>query len=105
MADPIKPGHFVAKPEGEPAFDYAGFTGSMAARIEAELNDLLVLDGLPPLPDDEEKQEVRDLRRLFVAIARGVTIHLRERNEALTVRLPLLGDPLIPVEIDTDEGP
>jgi hypothetical protein len=103
---PIKPGHYVARPPGVANYNYAGFDDSMAERIEAELNALLVLDGLPALPmnttDPNVREEIRDRRRLFVAIARGVVIHLRERHESLTV--PHTGDPTLVVEINTEES-
>ena len=62
------------------------FTGSMAEAIENELNRLLINDGLPSLPDDDS-QETRDRRRLFVAVARGVVRHLAENHTALTTNV------------------
>lgn len=53
----------------------ANFPGSMAAAIEAELHALLVADGMPGLPRDNSP-ESRDVRRLLVAIARGVVSHI-----------------------------
>jgi hypothetical protein len=102
MANQLKPGHFKAKLPGEATFDYAGFADSMAKRIEDELDDLLALDGLHGLKHGPADAEVRDRRRLFVAIARGVVIHLRENQAAFTV--PHTGDPVLAVEIATDEG-
>lgn len=55
------------------------FSGSMAAAIENELNGSLTLDGLLPLPATPA-EELRERRRLFVAIARGVVRHLRDNQ-------------------------
>jgi hypothetical protein len=82
MADPIKPGNLKL-----PVFeDYGDFANSMAKAIEDELNNLLVLDGLPALPTGPvTDREIRDRRRLFVAIARGVVRHLRDHSDAIDV--------------------
>lgn len=82
MADPIKPGN-LKLPVLE---DYGGFANSMAKAIEDELNNLLILDGLPALPTTPiTDREIRDRRRLFVAIARGVVRHLRDHSDAIDV--------------------
>ena len=60
------------------------FGNSMAAAIEKELNDRMVLDGLPALPMGSDP-EVRDRRRLFVAIARGVVGYLRDNQASILV--------------------
>jgi hypothetical protein len=60
------------------------FSGSMALAIESELNALLIGDGLPGLPSGPA-QDVRDRRRLFVAIARGVVRHLRDHQTSIVV--------------------
>jgi hypothetical protein len=85
MADLVKPGNL--KP---PALeDYGDFANSMAKAIEDELNALLSLDGLPTLPTTPiTDREIRDRRRLFVAIARGVVRHLRDHGAAIDVQLP-----------------
>jgi hypothetical protein len=82
MPDPIKPGNLKV-----PAFeDYGDFANSMAKAIEDELNALLTLDGLPTLPTTPiGDREIRDRRRLFVAIARGVVRHLRDHSDAIDV--------------------
>lgn len=82
MTTKLKPGAM-----GSPAHDGIPpeYADSMAATIEAELNRLLQADGLPRLPVDDNSQETRDRRRLFVAIARGVLRHLDERRAAITV--------------------
>ena len=76
----IRPGDLTPIP-----IDYSAWTGSMAALIEEELNRLLVLDGLPALPTDASDREVRDRRRLFVAIARAVVRHLKDQSDAIDV--------------------
>ena len=53
---------------------------TMAASIERHLNDLLTTK-LPP----DDTPEARDRRRLFAAIARGVTDHIAAHPEALRV--------------------
>lgn len=68
------------------------FANSMAAAIEKELNDQMVLDGLPPLPDDGS-QDVRDRRRLFVAIARGVVGYLKAHESSIVVNYDDNGTP------------
>jgi hypothetical protein len=65
--------------------DYTDYAGSMAALIEAELNRLLLLDDLPALPDDPDDREVRDRRRLFVAIARAVVRHLVDEAGSIEI--------------------
>lgn len=85
----IKPGNFK-HPSVE---DYDDYTFSMAAEIEKQLNDLLALDGLPLLPMDEDDREVRDRRRLFVAIARGVVKHLNDNRTSIDIEVPdIAGD-------------
>jgi hypothetical protein len=101
MGDQLKPGHFRTREPDETNFDYAGFANSMAEKMEEEMDILLDMDGLPALKDSPSDAEVRDRRRLFVAIARGVVIHLRENEDAITV--PHTGDPVLKVEIDTLE--
>ena len=71
--------------------DTSVFDGSMAARIESELNLLLINDGLDPLPLDLT-HDTRERRRLFVAIARGVLGHLRDNLADVDVSLPQAPD-------------
>ena len=68
--------------------DYSGFVNSMADEIERQLNDLLVLDGLATLPTDAGDREVRDRRRLFVAIARAVVKHFDDRRTSINIEVP-----------------
>lgn len=80
----IKPGN-LKDPDFE---DYGDYVGSMAAEIEEELNELLKGDDLSPLSLDPKDREVRDRRRLFVAIARGVVRHLVEQANAIDIPRP-----------------
>lgn len=80
MPDALLPGNLTAT-----ANDFSEFTDSMADMMEQELDDLLALDGLPPLPKNSDDREVRDRRRFMIAIARGVVRHLVERNEAFEI--------------------
>jgi len=79
----IRPGNLTVVPN-----DYTQYAGSMAEQIEIQLNALLGLDGLPALPGDADDREVRDRRRLFVAIARGVVKHLHDNRTAIDIRVP-----------------
>lgn len=65
--------------------DYSLFVNSMAAEIENQLSLLMTNDGLPPLSMDLSDQSVRDRRRLFVAIARGVVLHLAANEDAFVI--------------------
>jgi hypothetical protein len=87
----LRPGDLTTDP-----IDYTEFADSMAETIELELDRLLGLDGLPALPKSASDREVRDRRRLFVAIARSVVLHLVARNEAFDVT-PTNGDTVHPV--------
>lgn len=62
-----------------------GYPGSMAAAIEDAFSDLLQEIGEDRLSQDESQRAVRDRRRMFVAIARGVTRHLAENPGAFDV--------------------
>ena len=81
MSHQIKPGAMGLPTDPEPPSAYAN---SMAAEIEAQLNALLIADGLPTLPMDNSP-ESRDRRRLFVAIARGVVKHFDDKRLAIDV--------------------
>lgn len=83
MPDKIRPGNLTTTPN-----DYSGYVGSMAAEIETQLNLLLALDDLPTLPTDPDDREVRDRRRLFVAIARAVVKHLDDNRLAIDILVP-----------------
>lgn len=73
MAQELKPGSL------------ANFANSMAAEIESELNAMMVADGLPAMSMDASEQSVRDRRRFFIAIARGVVRHIEQRKAAIQV--------------------
>jgi hypothetical protein len=102
VPDRLKPGHFTSRPEGTDSYDYSGWIGSMAEEMEAALDDLLDLDGLPGLKHGTSDAEVRDRRRFFVAIARGVVLHLLKNEGAFSVP-HTSADPLS-VNINTEES-
>lgn len=85
----LRPGNLTLAPT-----DYSQFADSMAEMIEEELDLLLDLDGLPPLPKSSTDREVRDRRRFMIAIARGVVRHLVENNDAFVITH--LGDTIHP---------
>jgi len=77
----LKPGNLTSSSDiNDPAF-----LDSMASEIESELSALMTNDGLPPLSMDPTDRSVRDRRRLFVAIARGVVRHLAENPDAFVL--------------------
>jgi hypothetical protein len=94
---PLRPGRFFANQT-----DYSSFVNSMADEMDKQLNDLMLLDHLPPLKTDPNDREVRDRRRLFVAIARGVAIHLRDHHDAFQITVPILGNPVVTPAIQVD---
>lgn len=79
----IVPGNLTIVPT-----DYTEYVDSMAEEIERQLNALLALDGLATLPGDAGDREVRDRRRLFVAIARAVVKHLDDRRTSIDIEVP-----------------
>lgn len=95
----IKPGNFSVLPT-----DYSDFAGSMAEEIETQLNLLLALDGMLTLPDDANDREVRDRRRLFVAIARSVVKHLDDRRTSIDIEVPdgLVGTDIVHPTFDIE---
>jgi hypothetical protein len=66
------------------------FTGSLAELIEHRFDALLQADGLPGLPSGPADQ-VRDRRRLFVAIAQGVVGHLAANPDAFKASFTVPG--------------
>ena len=60
---------------------------SMAKAIEEELNDLRIAEGLGALPAGD----ARDRRIFFLAIARGVIKHLKEKEDAFHVTVAVNG--------------
>ncbi|EPE96731.1 hypothetical protein [Rhizobium grahamii] len=87
----IKPGNFTSDPT-----DATSFVNSMAEAMEKELNKLLVLDDLEPLSTSNTDRDVRARRRMFVAIARGVVLHLAAHPESFKL-MPAIGGTTIRV--------
>src|SRR5689334_13076832 len=82
MANEFRPGGMGPKtPDGPTPGD---FQNSLASSIESALNTLLSNDGLDTLPDNNS-EETRHRRRVFVAIAQGVIRHLRDNTDALVI--------------------
>ena len=83
----LKPGNLTLSTNpNDPAF-----LDSMASEIESELNTLMISDELPPLSMDASDSTVRDRRRLFVAIARGVVAHLAQNPDAFVLATNSVG--------------
>ena len=105
MANTLNPGNFSSD-----QLNYADFDGSMADLIDRELDRLMRLDAADPtaaasgLSFDNTDRDVRARRRLFVAIARGVLLHLARNPEAIDVIVPKLGDTVHP-KIHVTGGP
>ena len=87
MGTELKPGN-LTKP---PKVNDAAFVGSMAAAIEDELDILMRADGIDGLSMDNDDRSVRDRRRLFVAIARGVVKHLADNTGAFKLQTTGVG--------------
>ncbi len=60
------------------------FAGSMAAAMEAALNNLLDGVGRPRVPTDNS-DETRDRRVMFLAIAQGIVNHLVANQDAFRI--------------------
>ncbi|HEV2387303.1 MAG TPA: hypothetical protein VGS20_08615 [Candidatus Acidoferrales bacterium] len=84
MGSALKPGGMGDKNADQNAMP-SDFAGSMAAAMEAALNDLLSADGMKTFAVDTNAQEARDRRRLFVAIAQGIVHHLDQNVAALGI--------------------
>jgi hypothetical protein len=82
----LKPGDMNVAP-GQDDLD-----NSMALAIDNELDRLMQADGLPGLSSDMSDRIVRDRRRLFVAIARGVIMHIKANADAVTITTAADGD-------------
>jgi hypothetical protein len=82
MADALKPGDM-----GDPTLSTVPdvFAGSMAAAMEDALHRLLSQDQMQTFDQNTNSSEARDRRRLLVAIAQGVVIHLADHIGALNV--------------------
>jgi hypothetical protein len=79
----IKPGAMGSK--ADPNTKPPEFAGSMAEAIENALNDALSGDAMKTFTVNTNTQEVRDRRRLFVAVAVGVVAYLKHNASALEV--------------------
>ena len=77
---PIKAGDFVPVTHD----NYSDFAGSMADRMDRELDRLMKVDDPigqeQGLSFDDSDKGVRARRRLFVAIARGIVLHLQDHG-------------------------
>ena len=91
---PLRPGNFL---NGD-ITDYGAFVDSMAAAMDEAFRQLMVTDGMPPLKTDPNDPDVRHRRRLFVAIARGVVLHLAEHEDSFRITLP--DDTVVTPDID-----
>lgn len=81
MGNTLKPGGLgAASVIGTPA----EFADSMAAAMEAALNNLLVQEQKPPVPTDNSA-ETRDRRTMFLAIAQGIVNHLVANQDAFVI--------------------
>ncbi|CAN7553272.1 hypothetical protein [Mesorhizobium sp. LjNodule214] len=83
MGNKLRPGNL--SPKNQHWVNDPLFANSMAEVIEDELNTLMTNDGLPELDTDASDSTVRDRRRLFIAIARGVVRHLQQNKSAIKV--------------------
>jgi hypothetical protein len=76
----IKAGDFVPVTHD----NYSDFAGSMADRMDRELDRLMRVDDPAGkevgLSFDDTDKDVRARRRLFVAIARGIVLHLQDNG-------------------------
>jgi hypothetical protein len=70
------------------------FADSIAFEIERAMNELLLADGLGPLPNDGS-DATRDRRRLFCAIGRGVARHLAARKTAFEIDVDESGNDVL----------
>ncbi|HEY0104922.1 MAG TPA: hypothetical protein VGB91_02475 [Rhizomicrobium sp.] len=85
MAVALKPGNMDIDPLHPRTDD---MSGSIADAMDHEFDRLLRAAQLPGLTFDMTDRAVRDRRRLFVAIARGLVIHLKQNSAAFSVIVP-----------------
>ena len=76
------------------------FVASMAAAIEDAYCNSLASDGKQVFDQSTTTESDRDRRRLVVAIAQGVTEHLRANADALKVKADVPLPPNTRIEID-----
>lgn len=100
MGSILKPGAMGSKSVPDTPEEFAD---SMAADMEAVLNELLEEEHMDRLPDDNST-ETRDRRRLFVAIARGIIEHLDRNRFGIEIELPssIKVSPTFKIEIGAD---
>jgi hypothetical protein len=79
----IKPGAMGSKTD--PTTKPPEFAGSMAEAMESALNDALGVDGIKTFVVNNNSQEARDRRRIFVAIAAGMIDYLKHNTDALEI--------------------
>jgi hypothetical protein len=91
---PLKPGA-LSSPK-----DPNAFAASMAAAIEDAYCNSLAADGKSVFDRSTNTETDRDRRRVFVAIAQGVTEHLRANADALRVTADVPLPPNTHIEID-----
>jgi hypothetical protein len=80
--------------------DPNAFAASMAAAIEDAYWNSLAADGKRIFDRTTNTESDRDRRRIFVAIAQGVTEHLRANAAALRVTADVPLPPNTRIEID-----
>jgi hypothetical protein len=86
MTDKLRPGGMGLKdPGGTNGPKPGDFVNSMAEAMENALNQLLAKEPMDKLPVDNNSDESRNRRRLFVAIAQGVVRHLHDHQDALEI--------------------
>jgi hypothetical protein len=94
---PLKPGALGSPTD--PSTPTA-FAASMAAAIEDAYCNSLAADGKTIFDRSTNAESDRDRRRIFVAIAQGVTEHLRANADALRVTADVPLPPNTHIEID-----
>ncbi len=83
MSNKIKPGAMGSSSTvGMPP----EFANSLAAAIEAALNDILSAEGKQTFALDDNSRAARDRRMLFIAIAQGIVSHLTANETAFVIQ-------------------
>ena len=85
MTAKLRPGQLGAATATTTNVKPSEFANSMAEAMEDELNLLLQQEGKDPFPPNDNTQETRDRRMVFVAIARGIVKHLKAQQDAFQV--------------------
>ena len=102
MGNKLKPGNMDIQNTSPPPATIDDMAGSMADTMDHELDRLLKAANLPGLSFDTTDRDVRGRRRLFVAIARGVVIHLQQNQAAFGIAVPAAVPANISPTIATD---